>query len=631
MALKTGLNVPLSKNPTLDNFDKVREFLGSEKYTDQESYKESIYKDTKNTNRDTSIFDYGTPSLANRYSLFTWGGIWGDTKAQLADHYLDSSANNSVVNPDFAKNLSSTSIIDFFRTSENTGAMEYTYSDFLYCKYHKYIPNNYMLTLRRFAMPCEDNIYHHIKNTVKKGGGQEVINVTHPDLARAVTWIGEETGNTLENLLSFTYGFSYKEQVAETTTQVNSNEGYTGQPIYQQSGTILQSVLDVAQGVSPSRKYREQSGDGANFWDPLLETYPNFVLGPINVINKMQTRDQGLNFDQEIKLNFHYSQKSYNDINPKMALLDIMANLLVLTYNNANFWGGANRILSNGGFVTNRFGDDKKLWRGDFSGYMKSLIENAAGGFENLQTTADGGKTNFGGVAQASPNNIKSSASGGKGVIGTANAIIKGIGKAASDFLDESKNSSFGSTLFGNLTGGFINKFLGAPPAVVHAKGLLTGEATGNWHLTIGNPMNPIGMIGNLIMTDANLKFGGELSYDDFPSEMTLEVTLKHARPRDKTDFESIFNAGKGRLYAAADNLPDVLNLQGNDVKTYGSFQIDKNGKLTKPKVKPEDADEIIKRSKESLSSGYGKFKNLASNTVEDSKLLLTNLHNFVH
>jgi len=39
------------------------------------------------------------------------------------------------------------------------------------------------------------------------------------------------------------------------------------------------------------------------------------------------------------------------------------------------------------------------------------------------------------------------------------------------------------------------------------------------------------------------------MSYDGFPTQLKLTVNLKHARPRDKADIESMFNGGKGRLY----------------------------------------------------------------------------------
>ena len=41
---------------------------------------------------------------------------------------------------------------------------------------------------------------------------------------------------------------------------------------------------------------------------------------------------------------------------------------------------------------------------------------------------------------------------------------------------------------------------------------------------------------------------GQSLAIDDFPTEFSFKVTLKHGRPRAKQDIESIFNLGKGAM-----------------------------------------------------------------------------------
>jgi len=55
-------------------------------------------------------------------------------------------------------------------------------------------------------------------------------------------------------------------------------------------------------------------------------------------------------------------------------------------------------------------------------------------------------------------------------------------------------------------------------------------------------------MIGNLCLSDVKMKVGETLGIDDFPTEFSFEVTLKHGRPRAKQDIESMFNLGKGRM-----------------------------------------------------------------------------------
>ena len=175
---------------------------------------------------------------------------------------------------------------------------------------------------------------------------------------------------------------------------MGSDNSYTGHPFYERFGGggvggLLKAGTDLIRGVGPSDKYRAMQQNG---YDPYATTYPNFVIGPVNVINKMTTQDTGLNFSHDLKLTFEYELKEYGNINPKVALLDIFANLLVLTYSNANFWGGANRFMGGSGYVAPRFGDDSKLRAGDFKGYLSSLVTDMGGGFMAAFGGGTGGK-----------------------------------------------------------------------------------------------------------------------------------------------------------------------------------------------------------------------------------------------
>ena len=105
------------------------------------------------------------------------------------------------------------------------------------------------------------------------------------------------------------------------------------------------------------------------------------------------------------------------------------------------------------------------------------------------------------------------------------------------------------SSVLENIVGGGLMKLMGGPSGGSIINAFLTGDPTGQWHVTIGNPMNPIIVCGNLALQDAGFEFEGPLSYEGFPTKMKVEITLKPGRPRDKTEIESMFNAGRGRMY----------------------------------------------------------------------------------
>jgi len=55
--------------------------------------------------------------------------------------------------------------------------------------------------------------------------------------------------------------------------------------------------------------------------------------------------------------------------------------------------------------------------------------------------------------------------------------------------------------MFKNLNNMWRNKVLAASvaPTIRNMHSLLTGDPVGEWHLTVGNPLNPIMIVGNLI------------------------------------------------------------------------------------------------------------------------------------
>ena len=105
-------------------------------------------------------------------------------------------------------------------------------------------------------------------------------------------------------------------------------------------------------------------------------------------------------------------------------------------------------------------------------------------------------------------------------------------------------------------------------PNFLSIRSMLSGEPVGEWHLTIGNPLNPIAVIGNLILEESTMEWGDTLGADDFPTEVKFTLKLKPGKPRDKGDIESIFNNGYGRMsYAPLTAMPSSQNTFGGKNK----------------------------------------------------------------
>ena len=475
-------------------------------------------------------------SIFNRYALFNFRGMYGGlTGGEVFNGFFDQ-PNNPIMGGEAERNLSIAKLMEYF--NENYPRISYTAQDFLYCKYYKKIPVNHLITLRRFPTPVNDNIFD-LKLDVagkdpKTPRAASNVDATQTAGVTAVTYMGEQAGNKLDDILTMSYGLNYKEVKSEMEDISSGDGGYTSQPFYSKMGGVGRATADAFKGISSRQKFAAQN---MSTGDKLGTTYANFVIGPVNVIDSTQIRDRGMKFSNDLKLNFEYELKSLNYVNPKIAMIDIISNMLTMTYNNGQFFGGGQRYYGSAGAVASQFGDINKLKQGDFSGYIGSVVTDVETGFKNV----------FG---------------GGTGEFNLENGI-EGLLKV-------------GKTMLGNMLGGFLSDNVGAVSGTQASKALISAEPTGDWHVTVGNPLNPIVTMGNMYCDNSTMTLGHGLGYDDFPMEVKFEIDLKHGKPRDKGDIENMFNAGRGRIYASAAGEEDILNLAGVDVATYGSVKAGK-------------------------------------------------------
>lgn len=536
MAFISNLNSALYPNPNSESNKIIGQF-GGESYGFSgdiaEQYANSFYSNKAQADVYSVAEGMNSPiprSIFNQYALFNYRGFYGGLTGDTSSFYKDDEGQpNKLSGGGFAHKVSIGKLIEYF--NDYYPKIGYKPQDFLYCKYYNKIPINHLITLRRFPLPTNDNIY---SNSITPSDKSSSVDATQIAGVTAITYMGETAGNKLEDILKFSYGLNWEEITSEMESIDSGDGGYTSQPFYNKIGSIGRAIADTTKGVSAGEKFKRQAGNGSQTADRLSTTYPNFVLGPINVIDKTTIRSKGLKFTNDMTLSFEYELKSLSYVNPKIAMIDLISSMLAMTINNAQFFGGGHRYYGSAGFVASQFGDPNKLKNGDFAGYIGSVVEEVESGFKGAFGDGSGGFS--------------------------AESLVKG-GLAA------------GKNLVGNLLGSFLSSSVGSISGTQATKTFISGEPTGDWHVTIGNPLNPIAMIGNMYCDNAVMTLGSGLGYDDFPMEVKFEIDIKHAKPRDKGDIENIFNAGNGRIYAGAADEADVLNLRGIDVKTYGSIQ----------------------------------------------------------
>ena len=433
----------------------------------------------------------------------------------------------------------------------------YYWKDFLYCKHYGTIPNNYMITLRRFPTPVLDNLsLPGEKHSIKSSESYHAGGAGRP-VAQAVTWFGGNTGNALTELITFSTGIVWtpSSQGAVLTQEAFSKGffqdgpikffGGAMQKISEDMGNAFDATAALAEGIMIATDPDETISKGIRakgLRDLAKERagiMGEYIWTSVDVVTDGYTRGTGLSFTWEgLSLIFEYELSSIGEVNSKAAFLDLMGNLLSIGTNYGNFLTPDIRYNSNFPAIGFPGGDEGlQEYYKDPMGWLLtygSKIANVTGGSDSSETPetvgGDQGGTDEASIAKIKEIYTRLGKNSGNNIADTLNEITNALGDDASRFLKTA------------MTGEFIEKYQ-APLS------FLTGAPIGEWHVVIGNPCNPIAMIGNLICEGVTIGFGDTLGPDDFPTTMKATFTLKHARNRERGEIESIFNRGDGRLY----------------------------------------------------------------------------------
>jgi hypothetical protein len=101
----------------------------------------------------------------------------------------------------------------------------------------------------------------------------------------------------------------------------------------------------------------------------------------------------------------------------------------------------------------------------------------------------------------------------------------------------------------------------------------LSGAPSTPWHITIGNPLRPIFCSGDMLVEEVNLKLGSTLAFNDLPSNIKVEFTLKNARPLGMQEILAKFNTGYLRTvntrkdFTVTNNLTEFYDNEGAKVE----------------------------------------------------------------
>lgn len=568
-----------------------------------------------------------TPSLFNPYHALPVYGIMENVPL-MDGTFLSKHDKNEIAKLD---DCSIRELVNLSSVRKSIlGNARYRYADFMYCKDLGKISNNHMITLRKFAIPVGDNIF---RSTVAKtaGEGKDDPMSSIGDVGRMITWFDTDD-NKLSDIMSYEYEASWKKLDAKIQ-QLDSQEDDEGRGI---AGKIINNLspgynLQSARGINSGGllgQLMNSMGIGANSHEyqhndvALGRNYDNNkVYTPRDTIQDTHIYEGKLTFKHEFTLNFSYKLRAYDNINPKSAFLDLLGNILTVTYRKGTFWGGKSEIL---GAKPNKAGWQKynnvlkglsdaggDLWKNIFhlEGANTDGLLGALSQFgSSLLDIVKGAGMDIGGAASSAMQTAKDFLSGNITADEVAGKIKTGVQAGAQKAADLN---------LGQVMMGSIKNKLGRP-SLYAFDSLLTGAKVGLWHVTIGNPKNPIATFGNLIMTNAKITHSGPLGFDDFPTDLHVSVTLKHAMSRDATEISKMYTKGQNGIYFSLCSPFNTIEFNDGE-KARSNISLE-TPPATPPKGQVNDATTGQNKDKERQKNADNENKDLMNDEINNSE-----------
>jgi hypothetical protein len=466
------------------------------------------------------------------------------------------------------------------------GYQPYSYSDFMYCTYYGKIPNNRLVTLRRYPYPVSDSL-----KLSRTDSSRNAI-----PTAQAVTWFGSDTGNDLNKMGVFSWDMTWKELAVEQQ-EITGNEVTVSDLLSildTQTGPGGKALKGVLEATYAAVNGSDESIQQLTGYDQKIQAYQktlyttgpywNRIYGPVNVVHKSSRRERGMqdkNWNTPIKINFSYKFRSFNGLSPKIAALDLISNFINLTYNDAQFLGQLARYYPKTGLkfnptVTEAIGNILTNWGTSFVGNNSQEFSTV---LENL---------------------------------------FKGLELAGSKIAQDPLK-----VLGQGLQSAAMSQLKNAIPELISVRSALSDRPVGEWHIVVGNPVNPIFVMGDLVCSAVTMTWDQEMGPDDFPTGVTFSVDLNQGKPRDKTAIERMLNLGQSKLTTGAirgsstdDTFGDENNQLWNNV--YGP-----NGSPKPPTTAlPENEQDQYLKFKNRVLNGYGATRDSEGSAVNNSSLL---------
>ena len=409
--------------------------------------------------------------------------------------------------------ISTNSIIEY---TQQVGlpALKLEASHFAYLKDLGVYPNNRLIVARRFPSPAENDLTVYNDSNV---GPSNVRSTIMSPISTIVSWIPDDQ----EDFFNFELGEewtngSFPEPIKELGNLFNRVIGKALPMNLSDEGSGLISgifkKLPIG-GIAEALEIEimnyllgKEGQKGTNF------AYNNLPMGNPNYMSESVWREIGsIKSTISIPVKVSYEMKFINGIDPTIAFMDVVQNVLRFSSSQSVFY-----MSNTGGSRINEF---IKLFKdGKWLDAIKIVLEGVVKAAKSLGNFIKETFNKLVGVTEDAIN-------GNFDVDGATKRVLKII-----QTISESSLARYRIE---------FNKLIPA----------MTGAASAPWHVTIGNPKNPFFSSGDMIVENSKVTFGNILGFNDLPNRIDFEFTIRSARNLGIQEIFDKFNVGAGRQY----------------------------------------------------------------------------------
>jgi hypothetical protein len=460
-----------------------------------------------------------------------------------------------------------TSVLNIIDKTANTAA-QLRPSDFAYLKNIGVFPNNRLMIARRFGGPAPDDIFGFKSRPI----------------ACLISWKKQE-----DDFLDITFGEGWEDAKADFKDVLNN----IGKDILDKTG--FGDAAGAGFGVVPlpgwTEYLQQEIGKALGIFDP-EKGKGGLEVGNPNIIKQAKRRKtvasgvagSGLTCTVSIKMTCEYEQKFISGIDPTIAYMDILSNIVRFGTSPHVDYGLSEKF----GSKLINFVKNPRSMVSEFAKKLKEAVDNAA---DLVRTALD---------------KVVSDAEEKPPADANANEALNLAQKAAEEgkkLLEKITNVALESL------SATVRKYEEEIKGIVNA---LTLNPSTPWHITLGNPLRPVFSSGDMLTESVTLTLGPNLAFNDLPSSIKVDFTLANARAWGLGEILGKFNSGHLRVVNV---VADASILNPNKSLLDGSYYYDSGTSSTPP----------VSGSTTTPSTGTEVITGSASTTKENSNQVSVN------